>query len=438
MSRTVILGGGWAGTAAALAAAKAGAAVVLLEKTDALLGTGLVGGIMRNNGRHTAAEEAIALGGGELFEACDRNARHTNVEFPGHRHASLYDVATIEPDVKRGLLEAGIEIKLMTRAVDVARDGDRITAIKAEPYAGDSYYIEGDVFVETTGTAGPQGNCGKYGNGCAMCVLRCPTFGPRISIAAKCGVKEYLGGASSSQIGAMSGSCKLLKESLAPEIVKELNEKGVCMVPVPQESRKKDVLSFKACQQYARPEFAEYLILLDTGHAKLMTPFFPLEALRRVPGCENARFEDPYSGGIGNSIRYLAMSPRDNRLKVDGVANLFCGGEKTGPLVGHTEAIVTGSLAGHNAVRLAAGTQLLELPRTLAIGEAIAHVGEQVKTQEGRYKKYTFSGSVFFTRMIELGLYTTDKKVIAGRVAAAGLTNIYGRPISQPLAKAAV
>ncbi|HJF56411.1 MAG TPA: FAD-dependent oxidoreductase, partial [Anaerotruncus colihominis] len=44
---TVTVGGGWAGCAAALGAAKAGVRSVLLERTDQLLGTGLVGGIMR-------------------------------------------------------------------------------------------------------------------------------------------------------------------------------------------------------------------------------------------------------------------------------------------------------------------------------------------------------------------------------------------------------
>ena len=39
------MGGGWSGCAAALAARQAGAdEVVLLERTDSLLGTGLVGG----------------------------------------------------------------------------------------------------------------------------------------------------------------------------------------------------------------------------------------------------------------------------------------------------------------------------------------------------------------------------------------------------------
>ena len=45
--------------------------------------------------------------------------------------------------------------------------------------------IEGDVFVEATGSTGPMGNCLTYGNGCCMCILRCPAFGPRVSISAK-------------------------------------------------------------------------------------------------------------------------------------------------------------------------------------------------------------------------------------------------------------
>ena len=57
MTDLVIVGAGWAGCAAAVAAAKQGARVRLLERTDMILGTGLVGGILRNNGRLTAALE---------------------------------------------------------------------------------------------------------------------------------------------------------------------------------------------------------------------------------------------------------------------------------------------------------------------------------------------------------------------------------------------
>lgn len=429
--RIVVVGGGWAGSAAALAAARAGAEVTLVERTDALLGTGLVGGIMRNNGRYTATEEMIVLGGGELFQVADSVARHRGVNFPGHKHANLYDVARIEPAVRKVLLEAGVAIRFKTRAVDVRMDGGRITGLFVQHYSpGEDRrqeLLEADVYVETTGTAGPQGNCAKYGNGCAMCVLRCPTFGPRVSIAARAGVTEMIGGTATGSLGAMSGSCKLHKDSLSGAIVQQLDRTGVAVIPIPPELQKADALASKACQQYALPEFAENIVLLDTGHAKLMTSYFPLEALRQIPGMENARYEDPYSGGIGNSIRYLAISPRDNHLRVKGLDNLFCGGEKAGPLVGHTEAIVTGTLAGHNAARQAAGMPLLELPRSIAAGDAIAYVAEQMETPDGLKKKYTFSGSVYFARMQELGLYTTDQAVIDSRVRATGLQGVFAR-----------
>lgn len=426
MKKVLVAGGGWSGCAAAIAAVKAGAEVTLVERTDMLLGTGLVGGIMRNNGRWTATEEAIALGGGDLFEITDAVSRHRNIEFPGHKHASLYDVAKIEPAVKNHLEQLGVTIILSTTAKDVEMDGSKIKAV----ILSDQSRIEVDAVVEATGSAGPMANCTKYGNGCAMCVLRCPTFGGRVSIAAKAGVQERMGQKPDGTIGAMSGSCKLLKESLSDEIVAMLDETGVAVVPIPEKLQKGEAaLEKKACQQYALKEFAENVVLLDTGHAKLMSPYFPLETLRQVPGFENARYEDPYSGGVGNSMRYMALSPRDNKLHVQGVDNLFCGGEKAGLLVGHTEAIITGTLAGHNAVRFLAGKDLLELPRTLMIGESIAWVKEQMETPEGMGQKFTFSGSVLFNRLKELGMYSTDKAVVGKSVADEGLSGVFANKL---------
>ncbi len=426
MAKVVIAGGGWAGVGAAVSAIQAGAEVTVLERTDMLLGTGLVGGIMRNNGRFTAAEEAISMGLGDLFYVIDNNARHTGMEFPGHKHATLYNIATIEPAIKRLLTEKGVEIRTQSRVKDVVMQDMTIVELVLD--SGE--HVSGDVFVDATGTAGPFANCAKYGNGCAMCVLRCHSYGGRISVAAKAGANEYQGVKADGSIGAMSGACKILKESLSDEINEQLNTTGVAVIPIPQQLRKgMDALAKKACQQYALPEFNDNIVLLDTGHAKLMSPFYPLDILRQIPGCENARYEDPYSGGLGNSMRYMAMSPRDNALHVEGVDNLFCGGEKAGPLVGHTEAIVTGALAGYNAVRYAVGEEVLVIPAELAIGDAIAHVGEQVKAKEGLGKKYTFSGSVYFDRMLEKGLYSTDVDAIKTRVEEAGMANIFARPL---------
>ncbi|MCC5909903.1 MAG: FAD-dependent oxidoreductase [Clostridiaceae bacterium] len=419
--KVIIIGGGWAGCAAALTAKKAGAEVSIFERTDMLLGLGNVGGIMRNNGRYTAAEESILLGANELFQLCDKYSRHKGIDFPGHKHANLYDVTSIEPNVKKILEDIGVQIYLQHRIIDVVKNNSKITAIILE----DESIIEGDVFIETTGSTGPMGNCLKYGNGCAMCILRCPSFGPRVSLTHKAGIDDILGQRANGSFGAFSGSCKLNKDSLSQDIIDELNEKGVVIIPVPKEEINMDKLNVKVCQQYALKDFAENLILLDTGHAKLMAPFYPLDKLREFKGLENARFEDPYAGGIGNSVRYLSIAPRNNSMKVSGLENLLCGGEKAGLFVGHTEAIVTGSLAGHNSVRILLGMPLLELPRNLASGDIIAYANKEILKEEGLKRRYTFAGGDYFERMKKMDLYSTDTEELKSKVERLNLLNIY-------------
>lgn len=419
--KIVVIGGGWSGVAAALQAKKSGAEVILIEKTDMLLGLGNVGGIMRNNGRFTATEEMIALGAGELFEITDRCSRHHNVDFPGHKHASIYDVVKVEPNIRRFLYDTGIEIMLEARVVEVELEGNSIKAI----YLSDGTMIEGDVFVETTGSTGPMGNCLRYGKGCSMCILRCPSFGPRISISKRAGVEDLLGMNGDDSYGAMSGSCKICKDSLSETIREELNTKGVVILEVPKEDINMDKLNAKVCQQYALKEFAENIVLLDTGFAKLMTSYYPLDKLRKIPGLEDVRFEDPYAGGKANSIRYLSMAPRDNTLKVKGVENLLCGGEKAGLFVGHTEAICTGTLAGHNAVRIGMGLKCVTLPVTLCVGDIIDYENKMKDTQEGLRNRYTFAGATYFNRMKELDSYTCDISQIKDRVNILKMNNFF-------------
>lgn len=423
--KVIVIGGGWAGCAAAISAKKAGARVLLYEKTDMLLGLGNVGGIMRNNGRYTAAEELIALGAGDLINITDSNTRHKDIDFPGHKHAWLYDVNKIEPATRRYLKELGIEINMISRVVDIKRDGDKIKGL----YLSDGSYEEGDVFIETTGSTGPMGNCLRYGNGCSMCVLRCPAFGPRVSISMRAGVDDLQGEREDDILGAFSGSCKLCKESLDENIVKELNEKGAVVIKVPEEDVNMDKLKAKVCQQYALKEFAENIVLLDTGHVKLMTSYYPLEKLRKIKGLENAKYIDPYAGGKGNSIRYLSVAPRTDDMKVKGISNLFCGGEKSGLFVGHTEAICTGSLAGHNAVRYYLGKPPLVLPKTTVIGDIIAYANYKMMTKEGRRNRYTFAGAEYFNRMKEIGLYSTDKEQIKSRIEKLNLLDIMNQKL---------
>jgi hypothetical protein len=67
---------------------------------------------------------------------------------------------------------------------------------------------------------------------------------------------------------------------------------------------------------------------------------------------------------------------------------------------------------------------LLVLPRSLAVGEAIAYVREKLLLEEEISLRFTFSGSVLFERMKVCGLYTSDVETIRNRVRAAGMEGI--------------
>ena len=424
MTRILIAGGGWAGAAAAVRAAKRGADVTLAEKTDLLLGLGNVGGIMRNNGRFTAAEENINLGAGELFHITDKLAVHKNVDFPGHSHASFYDVTLTEPEVHRYLKKLGIKLRMMTRITDVIKEGEgRIKALVT--HEGEK--LEADAFIDATGSAGPMGNCMRYGNGCSMCVLRCPSFGPRVSITERAGLDDLMAVRQDGGRGAFSGSCKLEKKSLSKKLRKKLEKDGVAVIPLPPEMVNREKLARKVCRQYALDAFAENLVVIDTGHAKLMTPYFNLEELREIEEFKNARFADPYAGGKGNSVRYMSVGIRDGYMKAQGLENLFLAGEKSGFFVGHTEAITTGSLAGYNSVMYAEGKSMLRLPGSLVVGDIMEFSLKVMEEENCLDRRFTFAGGEYFQRMKDRGLYTTDVALIRKNVEAEGLLDVYNQ-----------
>jgi hypothetical protein len=341
-------------------------------------------------------------------------------DLPGHNHAWLCDVSKAEPLVRDYLLNKGVKLFFKNRVINVEKEENKIKAIILE----DKTKAYGDVFIETTGSTGSMSNCRAYGNGCSMCILRCPSFGIRVSISEKAGVKDLVGKRSNGKKGAMSGSCEIPREGISDDLIKKLDKDGVVVLPMPKEDVHLDKLEEKVCQQYATLDFAENVILLDTGHIKVMTSYYPLDKLRKIPGLEKARYIDPLAGSLGNSIRYLAASPRTNSMKVIGLDNLFCAGEKSGFFIGHTEAITTGTLAGYNAVKYLKGKELLELPRELSLGDIIAYANDKV-AEGNMEERYTFSGAGYFERMKKTGLYSTDKEKIKLRVQKTNLTNIF-------------
>jgi len=69
--------------------------------------------------------------------------------------------------------------------------------------------------------------------------------------------------------------------------------------------------------------------------------------------------------------------------------------------------------------------QYLELPTTLASGDFIAFVHEQMQSEGGLRMRYTFSGSVYFERMKNLSLYSVNRAEINEKVTRVGFNDIY-------------
>lgn len=426
MPRVVIIGAGFSGCAAALAAAKAGAEVVLIEKTDMLAGLAVLTGVLDGNGNLTAKLEAKAMGGGEMFEACESVTLHEidRIEMLGLEHVRLFNVLAIERVVARLLADAGVKVQLKTRAKGVKMKGDSIARI----ILSDQSVIDGASFVDASGGSGTVAQCTKYGYGCVMCIMRCPTFGNRVSISEQAGVKDLIGRRSNGKIGALSSAFNLVKDSLSSEIRSELEKKGYLLIPMPRHLIDYEKLGMITASENARPEFVENMRVVDNGYAKVSVHgFMPLEQLHSVAGFENARMADPLSGGVGNAVRCLAMAPRDNGMRVHGLANLYCAGEKAGPQSGLPAAIITGLLAGHNAVRNVLGKGDLILPRNLASGDFIAFEKEKMESAEGLNYRYGFGGRLYFDRLKELGLYSIQYAQVRAKVEKEKLSEVFAQ-----------
>ncbi len=76
------------------------------------------------------------------------------------------------------------------------------------------------------------------------------------------------------------------------------------------------------------------------------------------------------------------------------------------------------------------GLPLLTLPRSLAIGDIIAYANEKTENEADRKSRYTFAGSLYFKRMQEEGLYTTDIEVIRDKIKRLRLDDIFNQRLN--------
>jgi hypothetical protein len=415
--KIVVVGGGFSGCAAAIAASKVGLPAVILERTDMLSGAGLRAGIMNVNGKIVAAEEAKSLGGGEVFEALESIILHRG-NIIDEEHAYVYNTALVDNTMRKIVKAAGVELYLESRVVQVETQDSSLKAVVTD----EGKRFEGDVFVDASGTFGGMSGCIRYGHGCVMCIHRCPIFGDRVSIATKAGAKELTFMRPDGTPGKLSPSVTLYLESLSPKLRARLVEEGAFSIPIPEELV--DYSRMEHFRGLRGPREVSHINLVYNGiGAKCVgMGYFSLENFRKLPGFENAQVEHPMGGAKFNFITNLSITPRENSLRARGFTNLFIAGDKTG-IGGIPEVIGTGILAGNNAARAALGMEPVELPRSTAIGDIIALTGENIVTSEDMVVSYGMGHGPYFERMKELGLYSADPVVIHH----LGLTGILAR-----------
>lgn len=417
--KVVVIGGGFSGCASAVSAAKAGAEVVLLERTDMLSGAGLRAGRMNYNGKLVAAEEAKALGCGEIFEALESILLHRG-NIIEEKHGYVYNTARVDPAMRKVVGAASVETRLECRATDVQKRNGFIEAIVTDK--GEK--IEGDVFIDATGGTGGLDICTRYGGGCAMCIYRCLSFGNRVSIATKAGATELMRRRPDGKIGSSGSGMQVFKESLSAELRARLEREGAISIPLPAHLIDYSYLETIGGVRSRRQ--MEYINLVDIGLVAKCPGLGHrrLEDLRSIPGFENAMVETPMGGTKGDSVGKVSMSPRDSSLLIKGFSNLFVAGEKAGPGTGIAEVICVGIIAGNNAVRKAAGRGSLILPGTTMVGDFIAYTGEMMATEKGWSQGYSMGHDIYFERMKELGLYSPEPASIHKRVKGSGLLGI--------------
>jgi len=424
MAKVVVVGGGPAGCGAAVAAAKTGADVTLIERTDMLFGGAIRAGRFNYNGEMVGITEWKALGGGEILEALESIVIHHG-SIVNEEHTLTYNTTIVEPVVRSVVEKHKVNVLFEARVIDVKKDKESLKSV----ILADGSEIQGDAFVDATGSSGGVSVCTKYGKGCVMCTYyRCPMFGDRVSIATQAGARSFYRARPDGTPGTVGAAVVLHKGSLSNEIREKLQKDGTMTIPLPKELVDYNKLNLIGATRTR--EQMEYINLVDIGDtAKCVgLVYLSLEKLRKLPGFEQASIEDPLGGGRYNVIGTIDMCLTDKCAKVEGFRNIFAAGDKAGRS-GVALSIMMGYLAGNNAARTAAGEELLVLPRTLVMGDLIQTVAEIMAKENAPPKGYVLGHGVFFEKMKATGLYPQSPEEIRLRVEKEGLADILSRKI---------
>ena len=149
----IVVGGGFAGASAAIAAGRRGKRVLLIEKYNCLGGAAcydLVNPFMPYMTTDPVTDERIDLSCGLFTEIVDRlralgGARNEKRSLPFNEEVLKYLLNTMA-------LESGVELLYQTYVTGVRKEGGRIKSVLISNVSGNSE-IEADCFIDATGDA---------------------------------------------------------------------------------------------------------------------------------------------------------------------------------------------------------------------------------------------------------------------------------------------
>ncbi len=163
-----VVGGGSAGVAAAVAAARCGAKTVLLEKAGCLGGASTMRNVLTYCGLYTLGEVPRQAVRGVADDVL-RGLRRLDAVTPPQRHRGVFVV--FDPEAVKHVLDqlcaqAGVEVLLHAFVTDATRTDGRIAEIAYHDHAG-RHALRAHAFVDTSGEgdlAHFAGASVRYGN----------------------------------------------------------------------------------------------------------------------------------------------------------------------------------------------------------------------------------------------------------------------------------